>query len=167
MEPTSTSKLRLLVAAAHLHVRALVHARSIASMHYGLRRHRVCAFSCFSQHRPPRRNRMRRTLSTRSASTEECRLTALATAGEAVSQAWSWSARQVREAQAWQAQSAPESRHTRAGFLIGKSAGAYGTIAKVRDAAFMGFINECPNPSIEGTSTIKLRLLPAAPHVKR
>ena len=26
---------------------------------------------------------------------------------------------------------------------------------------------ECPNPSIEGTSNIRLRLLSAAPHVKR
>ena len=29
------------------------------------------------------------------------------------------------------------------------------------------YLAETPNPSIEGTSTIRLRLLAAAPHVKR
>ena len=29
------------------------------------------------------------------------------------------------------------------------------------------FLNQLPNPSVEGTSTIRLRLLAAAPHLKR
>ena len=149
--------------------------RSIAFMHYGLRRHGEFAFFCFSQHRRPRSKTMHERVSARSAPTEECRHTALAIVGEAVSGlvvAGSPSARGPGSPSARgpglasavrpriEAYSSWHSRHR-------KCSGGIWNIAKVRGAAFMSFVNECSNPSIEGTSTIRLRLLAAAPHVKR
>ena len=47
------------------------------------------------------------------------------------------------------------------------SAAAKGAVRGVFAKGFASFRDQRPNPSIEGTSTSKLRLLAAAPHVKR
>jgi len=60
--------------------------------------------------------------------------------------------------------------NTHAGLLRTVSAGAYalGRAHKFTSAGSEGALStQRPNPSIEGTSTSKLRLLAAAPHVKR
>jgi len=149
---------------------------SIASMRYGPRRPRVLAFSwSFAAPRfhvqMPQRTwpavafRARFLLFSRNTALHA----AAQRAGSTRTAHWPGSVRQHSKCHARRAPSSPcPSGHTRAGsHARSKSSGAFGTSGVAHTVAFRGSMNQCPNPSIEGTSTSKLRLLAAAPHVKR
>jgi len=140
------------------------------SLSPGLSLHRASAFKCLNAFWPAVASRARFLLF----SCNTALHAAAQSAGSTRTAHWAGS---VRQCHARRAPSSPcPSGHTRAGsHARSKSSGAFGTSGVTHGAAFRGSMNQCPNPSIEGTSNGGAhRFAPsrsatplAAPHVKR